>query len=116
MWWVIFIIAIMLMSRLDDIIDLFKSKNPNYQKEKEKEQLQDEQERLEIVQQLRRSIGYDCQILSYDLVMMGFNGIKIKAKVVDLDDEWVEIETIKKRKEVKLLLKIKNISNVSKIV
>ncbi|MEG0783258.1 hypothetical protein [Carnobacterium sp.] len=46
MWWIVLlIIAYMLFSRLDDIIELSKSKSPDYQKEVEQRQYEHQQER-----------------------------------------------------------------------
>lgn len=116
MWWmIVLLIAIMLFSKLDDIIDLYKSKNPHYQKEKEQQQLERDHERSEIIQQLKASIDLDCQIESDNLIYMSKPN-KIDAKVVSVDDDWVEVITAKRTKKIKLFLKIENITSVSKIL
>lgn len=117
MWWiVVIIIAVMLFSRLDDIIELYKSKSPHYQKEREKQQLEHDQERSEIIQQLKASINSECQIESNSLIYMSNSYNKLNAIVVNVDNDWVELLTNKKRKKIKLFLKIDHISSVSKIL
>ncbi|WP_440896766.1 hypothetical protein ACS127_01755 [Amphibacillus sp. Q70] len=118
MWWIIVIfVAIMLFSKLDDIIELYKGKSPDYQKEKEQQQLERDHERSEIIQLLKDSIDLDCQIESDDLIYMSI-GSKVVGKVINVDDEWVELLTTKRarKQKMKLFLKIEHISSVSKVL
>ncbi|MGC6768305.1 hypothetical protein ACYSNR_18100 [Enterococcus sp. LJL128] len=117
MWWIVLlIIASMLFSRLDDLIELFKSKNPNYQEEKQKEKLSYEQERIEIRQQLEELIGAACQITNPNLIYTASDSTRLEGVLLDLDDEWVVIQTTEKKKTRQLFLKLEEITHVSKIL
>ncbi|MCI1819304.1 hypothetical protein [Carnobacterium maltaromaticum] len=117
MWWIVLlIIAYMLFTRLDDIIELSKSKSPDYQKEVEQRQYEHQQERKEITQQLRALIGSECRIKSSDLIYMSNGSSEIKAKISQVDDDWVEVLTLRKKKHLKVYIKIESINSLSKIV
>lgn len=116
MWWILSFIAIILISKLDDILDFFKSKSPDYEKEKEQQRQEKAQERAEIIQQLKASIDLDCQIESDDLYYVTNSSNKVNATIISVDDNWVELIIRKKRKKRKLLLRNKNISSVSRIL
>lgn len=113
MWWIVSFIAIIIFSKLDDVIELFKSKNPHYQKEKEQQRLEKAQDRAEIVQQLKASIDLECEVESVDLYYVTNSSNKVDAKIINVDDDWVELLVGKKKR---LLLRNENISSVSKIL
>ena len=114
MWWMLAaLVAITIFSKLEDLIDLFKMKHPHYQQEKEKERLARDQERLEMVRQLREAINSECQIESTQFIYMSRSNT-ITGKIVNLDDEWLELIT--KNKKANLFIKIADIASVSKIL
>lgn len=117
MWWILaFIVVMMIFSRLDSIIELAKSNNPNYQKQVELDILKKEKEQSEIVKQLHELKNVDCFIESDNLIYTSIQNNTIKGKVIDIDNEWVELESIIKKKNKKFYLKTSEISSVSKIV
>lgn len=115
MWWLfIILITVMVFSKLDDMIEVFKSNNPHYQKEKEKQQRALMDERREIVQQLKSFIGLDCQIESEYFYIMS-KSPKLQVKITAVDDEWVAFIT-KQKKAVSMTIKTEDITSVSKIL
>ena len=115
MWWLfVFMGLLMLYSKLDDIIDAFKSSDPAYQKEKEKLQREHLDQRFEITQRLEELIGAECQLESQQFYLMSLPG-KLQVKVVAVDSDWVEFTTDKK-KTGSLIMKIEDISTVSRIL
>lgn len=41
---------------------------------------------------------------------------EIKAKISQVDDDWVEVLTLRKKKHLKVYIKIESINSLSKIV
>lgn len=105
----------MLFAKLDDVIELFKSKNPHYQHEKEKEQIEHQEERIAIRKQLNEARGLSCRIMSNQLIYISAD-TDINAKVIAVDDDWVELETTKKKKKIRLYLKVADITSVAKLL
>lgn len=115
MWWLfIMLIAVMVFAKLDEIIEAFKSNNPHYQKEKEKQQRIIDNERQEIVQQLKTFIGSECQIESKYFYIMS-KPAKLQVAITAVDDDWVEFIT-KQKKSVAMIIKIEDVISVSKIL
>lgn len=115
MWWLfIILIVIMIYSKLDDVIEVFKNNDPNYIKEKEKQQRVLDNERQEIVQQLKTFIGLECQIESEYFYFMS-KPAKLQVEIKAVDDDWVEFIT-KQKKAASMIIKIEDVTSVSKIL
>ena len=94
MWLFIIVCAIMIFTRLDDLIELFKSKDPNYQKTKEKEQIELLNHRAELVERLHS---------------------KLEVTIQAVDQDWVKL-TVKQRKPFELVVKVEDVTSVSRIM
>lgn len=114
MWLFIIVIAIMVFTRLDDLIELFKSKDPNYQEIKEKEALEQLQQIEERRERLNSLIGLDCQIESLEFYLMSLPGT-MAVTIQAVDQEWVKM-TIKQKKPFDLIMKVADITAVSRIL
>lgn len=114
MWLFIIVFAIMIFTRLDDLIELFKSKDPNYQETKEKEQIELLNQRAELVERLHSLIGLDCQIESQLFYLMSLSS-KVEVTIQAVDQDWVEL-SVKQRKPFDLVVKIEDVTSVSRIV
>lgn len=115
MWWLfVVMVFLMLYSKLDDIIDAFKTNDPVYQKEKERIQREQLDQRFEIAQHLEALIGVECQLESQQFYLMSLPG-KLDAKILAIDQEWVEF-TVEKKTTGTLFMKIEDITTVSRIL
>lgn len=115
MWWLfIIMILLILFSKIDDINELFKRNNPNYRKEKEQERHEQLNKQLEIMQRLKQLIGEECQLESNQLYLMSLPN-KVQARILAVDEGWVEF-TVNKKKKITLVLKIEDIIAVSRIL
>ncbi|MRI84459.1 hypothetical protein GIY09_00905 [Aerococcaceae bacterium WS4759] len=114
MWLFIIVFAIMIFTRLDDLIELFKSKDPNYQETKEKEQIELLNHRAELVERLHSLIGLDCQIESQTFYLMSLPS-KLEVTIQAVDQEWVKL-IVNQRKPFELVVKIEEVTSVSRIV
>lgn len=118
MWWLLAVIVVfMIFNRIDAFIELARSKNPGYQEKEIQRQMAHQQERNELVQQLEGLINSECLIKSNEFAYYGlFPTDTAQAKIIAVDDEWVEISTIRKRKQVHMFYKIENIISVSRVL
>lgn len=117
MWWIFFIsFAFLLYYKIDELIDLYKRKDPEYQTELKIQQESFLEEQVEMTLQLKELIDCDCLITSISFTYMSFPATQIPVKIIQVDDDWVEFRTIKKKKETILILPIKEITSVSKII
>lgn len=117
MWWIfLFVIGVLIFSKLDEFIDLYKKKDPNYQKEQKIKQEEDLEEQLEMTQLLQELIDCDCLITSPNLIYMSYPTMTIPVKILYVDHDWVTFSTIKKKEKVQLILPIKNITSLSKVI
>ena len=114
MWLFIIVFAIMIFTRLDDLIELFKNKDPNYQETKEKEQIELLNHRAELVERLHSLIGLDCQIESQTFYLMSLPS-KLEVTIQAVDQEWVKL-IVNQRKPLDLVVKIEDVTSVSRIV
>ena len=115
-WLLILIIGVLLYTKMNELIKLQKENHPTYINKQELEKEQYLEEQLEIRHHLQELINCDCLIISTYLVYLSYPTSKIQAKVLYVDDDWVEISTMKKNKEIHLILAIKNITGLSKII
>lgn len=116
MWWLVGIyVAIILFSRLDDLIELFKSKDPNYQKIKQQEQTDSDLERQEILQQLKDFQGCDCQIRGTYLHLMNESN-QLNGTIVNIEQDWVEITSTKGKKTKHYIININDIDSISRVL
>ncbi len=106
-------IAILIFSQLDDIIELFKKADPNYQKEKEQESKEQMNLQSELRQQLKESVGCRCQIENKQFDLMS-KPRKIIGRILAIEEDWLAFE-IEKNKNI-LILKVIDISNISKLL
>lgn len=117
MWQIVIIFFIvMIFSQLDDIIEFFKSKNLNYQDEKKQEIIKKKQVQLGLFRQVNGLIGCECVIINHKLIYTSIGKIEVTATIIDLDDEWLEIETIKGNKKIRLYIKLQDTVSVSKVI
>lgn len=107
--------ALLLYTFLDDILSLFKSKDPHYQKEQERQQLEQKNEQSEIIQQLHALIGQECQLESRQFSLLSKPN-KLTAKILNVEDDWIEFSYTKKSKTSTILFQTKEIQSVSKII
>lgn len=115
MFWV-FMIAMMLFLRIDDVIDLYKSKNPSYQKEQELKAKEKSKEKIELLNLLHEHHNMDCVISFNNMMLLSKYSDKLMGKIMTVEDNWLEIETGKAHKRKRIILKIDDISTVSKII
>ena len=114
MWLFIIVFAIMIFTRLDDLIEFFKSKDPNYQETKEKEQFELLNHRAELVERLHSLISLDCQIESQTFYLMSLPS-KLEVTIQSVDQDWVKL-SVKQRKPFDVVVKIEDVTSVSRIV
>jgi len=113
---VLLVIAAMFFSPLGELIEVYKSKNPHYQKQELKRQAEHEQKKLAIRQRLKELVGVECLIKTNNLVLISAKISEIKGKIIDIDDQWLEVLVLRKKKKIKMILRTEEISSVSKIL
>lgn len=115
MFWVVLIVLIV-FSSLDNLIDAYRRKDPKYQEElllKEKERSKDQEE---LIQLLHEYEGVECVLSFSNVYLISQYADKLSGKLVSVEDDWIEIEIGKEKKRKRIILKIEDISSVSKIV
>lgn len=115
-WFLLFLVVIALISKLDDIIELFKSRSPNYQEEQDKRQKNLKSERALLIAQLYDLEGGECQVTSTDLLYMFVGSTEITGSLCAVDNDWIELEVMRKRKKMRVFLRVDNIQSVSRIL
>lgn len=115
MWWLfIVMIGLMLYSKLDDIIEVFKSNDPTYQKKKQAQEREQLTQQLEVARRLEELLGQECQLESSQFYLLSLPG-KVQATIHEVSHGWVEC-TIEQKKPFTLILKIEDISMVSQVI
>lgn len=115
MWWLfIVMVLLMLYSKLDDLIEVFKSHDPGYQKERQNQQREQLVQQLEIARSLEDLLGQECQLESGRFYLMSLPA-KVQATILTVDQGWVEF-TLLQKKPATIILKIEDISMVSRIL
>lgn len=115
MWWLfIVMIGLMLYSKLDDIIEVFKSNDPTYQKKKQAQEREQFTQQLEVAKRLEELLGQECQLESSQFYLLALPG-KVQATIHTVSQGWVEC-TVKQKKPITLILKIEDITMVSRIL
>lgn len=112
MWWMIGVFVVIgILSRLDDLIELAKSK-----KEANSDKV-DISKKRELINQLERYQGTDCVLrLNPLVVLLGSSSDQIKVKILSVDEEWVEFIEEKKNKVFQKVMKINCIADVSRVI
>ncbi len=111
MWWIIGVfVVIAILSGLDDLIELAKSKKePSNDKD-------DISKKRDLITLLERYQGADCILTVNQLVVFGFSSERIKAKIISVDEDWVEFIEEKKNKMVQKVMRIECITDVSRVI
>ena len=94
MWFVIALVVIFLFIKLDDILDALKSKSLDHLKQ-EKIRSQEQQALLDA---LKDHQGKVCTLRSKDFIYIHSN-VLLKAKILEVDQEWISLEYQKKYKK-----------------
>ncbi|SFO18301.1 hypothetical protein [Proteiniclasticum ruminis] len=97
MWWVIGIAVIILYYKMEDVLEILKKKDPEYQKNKHKEKKIEIEEKHKLVDQLKANIGNVVTIKSDDLIYTNQNNMawdmsELTGKILEIDEDWINLE------------------------
>lgn len=97
MWWVIGIAVILLYYKMENVLEILKNKDPEYQKIKHKEKQIEIEEKHELIDQLKANIGNIVTIKSDDLIYTNQNNMtwdisELTGKILEIDEDWINLE------------------------
>src|SRR5699024_11643937 len=92
MWFFIWGIVFLVLSKLDYILNALKEKDPLIQKEKMEKQKMEMEEKQQLIENLRANIGKVCTIKSTDLVFV-VEKLELTARILDVDGEWIHLRS-----------------------
>ncbi len=114
-WFPIVMAAIIIIYKLDDLIKVYKNSNKS-ESEMNESYLQQEHERLEIINELNSLIGEKCCIKSEGLIYMSPSKDEATCTILNVDETFVELEFLKRKKKINLIYKIENIESISRVI
>ena len=97
MWWIIGFAVIIFYFKINDILEIIRSKDPEYQKnQKEKKHIEIE-EKYELICNLKLNIGNIITIKSNELIFINQNKLagditELTGKVLEIDEDWINLE------------------------
>lgn len=97
MWWIITFAVIIFYLKINDILEIIRSKDPEYKKkEKEKRRIELE-EKYELIENLKLNIGNIITIKSEELIFINQNKVigditELTGKILEIDEEWINLE------------------------
>ncbi|HEY4538102.1 MAG TPA: hypothetical protein VIG45_06575 [Erysipelothrix sp.] len=115
MFWV-FMIVLLLYSSIESLVEAYKSKDPNYQKDQILKAEAKTKERLELRKLLEEQLGNPCVLSFNNFALISKYSDKCSGKITHVEDHWVALETGKDAKRKQIIFKIEDISSVSKII
>ncbi|CAM3731379.1 hypothetical protein ERUR111494_08830 [Erysipelothrix urinaevulpis] len=115
MFW-LFLIAVLLLYRLDDLIEIYKMRDESYRKEKQAEEELAQEDRNLLMKELKENIGKECRVYFSTTLQASLGGTNILAKIVDFDGEWIELSTKKYKKNKVIVINAEQILSLSVIL
>lgn len=114
-WIIIILIAVIIIFKINDLIEMYKY-NAKSSREKEISELQREHEHTEMINELNYLIGEKCNIKSEGLMYMSPDENEVTGTILNVDETFVELEFLRRKKKINLIYKIENIESVSKVI
>ncbi|MEG0568831.1 MAG: hypothetical protein RR543_00450 [Erysipelotrichales bacterium] len=117
MWFTLAVIVVyLLFSQLDKILDALRSNDPKYRDKKLREEQELNLEREQLIIDLKSNIGKTCKLSNNNMYFMSVSKMDIIGKIIDVDNSWVEIETVIKKKKVITIIRIDDIYGVQRVI